>query len=81
MRGGMDELVARHYTNQAEAEMWAVFLREQGIPARVVRAGADIAAVGLDAWVAHDVVVRAEDVQRARMLLVPPTDEGDQADG
>jgi hypothetical protein len=60
----MDEAVASHYRNQAKAEMRAGFLRDQGIPCRVVRAGADIAAVGLDAWVAHELIVPAGDVQR-----------------
>ena len=76
----MDEVVVSHYTNQVEAEMWAEFLRDQGIPSRVVRAGADIAAVGLDAWVAHHLIVRAEDVQRARTILADVTNEGGQRD-
>jgi Putative prokaryotic signal transducing protein len=80
MRIAMHEVVVGQYRNQVEAEMWAEFLRDQGIPARVVRAGADIAAVGLDAWVAHDLVVRAEDVQQARTILADPTDDGEPRD-
>jgi len=57
------------YQNQVEAEMWAEYLRGQGINARMVRRGAEIAAVGLDAWVPHDLVVPAEDAERARELL------------
>jgi hypothetical protein len=71
----VDEVVVSQYTNQAEAEMWAELLREHGIPSRLVRAGVDVAAVGLDAWVPHDLRVRAEDVPRARELLAGSADE------
>jgi hypothetical protein len=65
----MDEAVVGNYTNQAEAQMWAELLREQGIPCRVARAGVEVAAVGFDAWVAHDLRVFAEDAERARAVL------------
>jgi Putative prokaryotic signal transducing protein len=71
----MDEVVVGQYANQAEAEMWAELLRDQGIPCRVVRAGMEIAATGLDAWVPHDLSVRAGDLPRAREVLTGPTDE------
>ena len=69
----MDEVVVGHYGNQAEAEMWAELLREQGIPCRVARGSVEVAAVGFDAWVAHDVRVFADDVPRARALLTRTT--------
>jgi hypothetical protein len=65
----MDEVVVGDYPNQMEAEMWAGVLREQGIQCRTVQIGADVAAVGINAWVAHDLRVRAEDAARARELL------------
>jgi Putative prokaryotic signal transducing protein len=65
----MDEVVVGEYANQVEAEMWAGLLREQGIPCRVVQTGADVGAVGLSAWVAHALRVRAEDAERARQVL------------
>ena len=71
----MDEVVVGNYGNQAEAEMWAELLRGEGIPCRLARAGVDIAAVGLDAWAAHDVRVRAEDAARAREVLSQSADE------
>jgi hypothetical protein len=71
----MDEVVVGHYGNQAEAEMWAELLRGEGIPCRLARAGVDIAAVGLDAWVPHDLRVRAEDAARAREVLSQSADE------
>ena len=71
----MDEVIVSHYGNQAEAEMWAELLRERGIPCRVVRAGVEVATVGLDAWVPHDLRVRVEDVARAREILTRPADE------
>ena len=65
----MDEAVVGNYGNQAEAEMWAELLRAQAIPCRVVRASVNVAAVGFDAWVPHDLRVRAEDLTRARAVL------------
>jgi hypothetical protein len=71
----MDEVVVGHYGNRAEAEMWAELLRDQGIPCRVVRAGVEIAATGLDAWVPQDLSVRADAAPRAREVLTVPVDE------
>jgi hypothetical protein len=71
----LDEAVVSHFGNQAEADMWAELLRERGIPCRVVRAGVEVAAVGLDAWVPHELRVRTEDVARAREVLTRPADE------
>ena len=65
----MDEVVVGNYSNQAEAQMWAELLREQGIPCRVVRGGVEVAAVGFDAWGPHDVRVFLEDAPRARAML------------
>jgi hypothetical protein len=73
----MDEVVVGNYGNQVEAEMWAELLRTEGIPCRLARSGADIAAVGLDAWVPHDLRVRAEDASRARAVLTQATDDDD----
>ncbi len=73
----MDEVVVGNYSNQAEAQMWAELLREQGIPCRVARAGVEVAAVGFDAWVAHDLRVFADDAQRAREVLTRPTGDGE----
>jgi hypothetical protein len=71
----MDEVVVGNYGNQAEAEMWAELLRGEGIPCRIARSGVDVAAVGFDAWVAHDLRVFAEDAPRAREVLASPTSE------
>jgi hypothetical protein len=73
----MDEAVIGHYGNQAEAEMWAELLRAEAIPCRVVRASVDVAAVGFDAWVPHDLRVWAEDAARARAVLASQTDEAE----
>jgi hypothetical protein len=71
----VDEVVVGNYSNQAEAQMWAELLREEGIPCRIARAGVEVAAVGFDAFVPHDLRVFADDAQRARAVLATPPDE------
>ena len=71
----MDEVVVGNYSNQAEAQMWAELLREQGIPCRIARAGIEVAAVGFDAFVPHDLRVFAADAERAMAVLATPPDE------
>ena len=68
----MDGTVVQTYDNQPEAEMWAELLRDAGIPCWVEQSGADIAAVGMDAWVPHTLWVRTTDIVRARDILAPP---------
>jgi len=70
----MDEAVVGTYTNQAEAEMWAEVLRDRGIKCRVTRVSVEVAAVGFDAWVPHELRVRAEDASRAQEHLPPLPD-------
>ena len=68
----MDETVIGTYGNQAEAEMWAEVLRGAGITCRVTRVSVEVAAVGFDAWVPHELRVRAEDAARAADVVPPP---------
>lgn len=72
----MEEAVVGTYGNQAEAEMWAEVLRAAGIRCRVTRVNVEVAAVGFDAWVPHELRVLAEDEQRAVEELPPPLDQG-----
>jgi hypothetical protein len=50
----MEETIVGTYGNQAEAEMWAEVLRGAGISCRVTRVSVEVAAVGFDAWVPHE---------------------------
>ena len=68
----MDEAIVGTYNNQAEAEMWAEVLRRAGIQCRVARVSVEVAAVGFDAWVPHELRVRAEDADRAAEFVPPP---------
>lgn len=68
----MDEAIVGTYDNQAEAEMWAEVLRGAGIKCRVSRVNVEVAAVGFDAWVPHELRVLAADAERAAQH-VPPT--------
>jgi hypothetical protein len=70
----MDEAVVGTYTNQAEAEMWAEVLRDRGIKCRVARVSVEVAAVGFDAWVPHELRVRSEDATRAAEYVPPSAD-------
>ena len=70
----MDETVVGTYSNQAEAEMWAEVLRGAGISCRVTRVSVEIAAVGFDAWVPHELRVLASDAERASQLVPPELD-------
>jgi hypothetical protein len=67
----MDETVVGTYGNQAEAEMWAEVLRGAGISCRVTRVSVEVAAVGFDAWVPHELRVLARDGERASQLVPP----------
>jgi hypothetical protein len=70
----MDEAIVATYGNQAEAEMWAEVLRSEGIECRVTRVSVEVAAVGFDAWVPHELRVRAQDAPRAAEIVPPSTD-------
>lgn len=70
----MDEAVVGTYGNQAEAEMWAEVLRGAGIPCRTARVSVELAAVGFNAWVPHELRVLAKDAAQATRLLPPPND-------
>jgi len=54
--------------------MWAEVLRGAGIRCRVARAGVEVAAVGFDAWVPHELRVLTADADRAAQY-VPPSSE------
>jgi len=71
----MEETVVGTYGNQAEAAMWAEVLRSAGITCRVSRISVEVAAVGFDAWVPHELRVRTEDAERASDLIPPPLDD------
>jgi hypothetical protein len=70
----MDETRLETYENEMEAQLWADLLRQSGVPCRVEQSGAEIAAVGLDAWVPHSLWVLKEDLARAREILAPEPD-------
>jgi hypothetical protein len=71
----MDEAVVGTYGNEAEAEMWAEVLRGAGIPCRTTRVSVELAAVGFNAWVPHQLRVLAKDAAQAMQLLPPPNDD------
>ena len=75
----MDEVVVGTYGNQAEAEMWAEVLRSAGIPCRTTRVSVELAAVGFDAWVPHELRVLGKDAARAVQLLPPPDDAAQES--
>jgi hypothetical protein len=63
--------------NEPIALMWEEMLREAGIPALVRPGGPGAGAWGSVATFEHDLYVREEDVERARLIVA---DEGDALD-
>lgn len=63
------EVTVATYSGEAEAQLWASILWEEGIPCVLVPLGPGAGAWGSSAFLPHELRVRSEDAERAQAIL------------